>query len=60
MYWFNEQGLTDSEISAGLLVLIFYFFFAYLSHLHVLDHQISISDKDHINVIGQSYYVVIL
>lgn len=59
MYWFDEQGPTDSEISAGLLVLFIYFF-AYLSHLHVLDHQISISDKDHINVIGQSYYVVIL
>lgn len=59
MYWFDEQGPTDSEISAGLLVLFIYFF-AHLSHLHVLDHQISISDKDHINVIGQSYYVVIL
>lgn len=58
MYWFDEQGPTDSEISAGLSVL--FIFFAYLSHLHVLDHQISISDKDHIYVIGQSHYVLIL
>lgn len=32
MYWFDEQGPTDSEISAGLLVLI-YLFFLHICHI---------------------------